>query len=189
LLLEYAGVGYKAYANDGQYVFHGGVRRRSAVESRYVFTWSGRRRVSFFAASVLTRFIICSLLIITENILANGPPRDEDWWENEDSDDGSEDSASLEEGSKKQLHTETAVQPGTEKRFRNCGLETFLRVQQAWRARDPRLIMQSRSPSPKVKRDLVKALSGCRQFDLPRRLPLKDLIGAYTEVWNGDASE
>jgi hypothetical protein len=68
-------------------------------------------------------------------------------------------------------------------------LETFLRVQQAWRARDPRLIMQSRSPSPKVKRDLVKALSGCRQFDLPRRLPLKDLIGAYTEVWNGDASE
>jgi hypothetical protein len=110
--------------------------------------------------------------------------RDEDSWEIEGSDDGSEESASL-EGSEKQLHTETVV-PGTEKPFRNCGLETFLRVQQAWRARDPQLIMQSRSPSLRVKRDVIKALSGCRQFDLPRRLPLKDLVGAYTEVWNED---
>jgi hypothetical protein len=131
----------------------------------------------------------CSLMI-TENILADGPPREEDWWESDssDDDDGSEDSVSLEggeteEGSKKQLHA------GREKQFRNCGLETWRRVQQAWRARDPRAVKISRSTSPKVKRDLVKALSGVRQFELPRRLPLKDLIGAYTEVWNGDASE
>jgi hypothetical protein len=139
------------------------------------------RRVSFFAGSVLTRRIIL-FFMITENILANGAPTDEDWWDNGSSDNGSEDSVSL-EGSKKPLHA------GTEKRFRNCGLETWKRVQQAWRARDPRVVMESRSQSPKVKRDLVKALSGCRQFDLPRRLPLKDLIDAYTDVWNGDASE
>jgi hypothetical protein len=118
----------------------------------------------------------------TENILANGPPIDEDWWDNGSSDDGSEDSVNL-EGRKKQLHA------GKEKRFRNCGLETWWRTQQAWRARDPRMVMPSRSPSPKVKRDLIKALSGSRQFELPRRVPLKDLIGAYTDVWNGDASE
>jgi hypothetical protein len=123
--------------------------------------------------------------MITENILANGPPRDEDWWESDSNDDGCEDSVILEgeEESKKQ------PQSGAEKRFRNCGLETWRRVQQAWRARDPRAVMLSRSTSPKVKRDLVKALSGVRQFDLPRRLPLKDLIDAYSEVWNGDASE
>lgn len=118
--------------------------------------------------------------MITENILENGPPREEDWWESDSSDnDGSEDSESLEgeEGFKKPLH---------EKQFRNCGLETWWRVQQAWRSRDPRAVKISRSTCPKVKRDLVNALSGVRQFELPRRLPLKDLIGAYTEVWNGD---
>jgi hypothetical protein len=122
----------------------------------------------------------------TENILADGPPREEDWWESDSSDDGSEDSVGLEgeeAGSKKQLDA------GREKQFRNCGLETWKRAQQAWRARDPRAVKISRSTSPKVKRDLVKALSGVRQFELHRSLPLKDLIGAYTEVWNGDLSE
>jgi hypothetical protein len=124
-----------------------------------------------------------------ENILAAGPPREEDWWESDSSDDGgSEDSVRLEggeteEGSKKQLRAKR------ERKFRNCGLETWWRAQQAWQSRDPRAVKISRSTSPKVKRDLVKALSGVRQFELPRRLPLKDLIGAYTEVWNGDASE
>jgi hypothetical protein len=151
-----------------------------------------RLRVSFFAILLfLTRRIIVFFNdLIIENILADGPPREEDWWESDssDDDDGSEHSVSLEgceteEGGKKQLHA------GREKHFRNCGLETWRRVQQAWRERDPRAVKISRSTSPKVKRDLVKALSGVRQFELPRRLPLKDLIGAYTEVWNGDASE
>jgi hypothetical protein len=126
-------------------------------------------------------------VLFSEKILVNGPFRDEDWWENESSDGGFELEHEDSEASKDSNNKQTQPDAATGKRFRNCGLETFRQTQQAWRVRDPQVTILSRSPSANIKRDLVKALAGCRQFELPPRLPLKDMIAAYTEVWNGES--
>lgn len=138
------------------------------------------RRGHFFQnqSSMRGPFSPCSHSILTEYILANGPPRDEDWWESA--------SASSCDGSQEEGHQEKELNGDGGKRFRNCGLEAWRQVQQAWRARDPsHTKTQSSKPRPSIKRDLVKSLSGCRQFELPQQLPLKDLISAYNDVWNG----
>jgi hypothetical protein len=145
-------------------------------------------------------FSPCGLLplAIPECILQNGPPRDEDWWEDVSSSDGeSENESESKESANRQseLNGESSGGESREKRFRNCGLEAWSQVQRAWRVKIPSTTTKitkatlSKSASIMLKRDLVKGLSGCRQLDLPHRVPLKDLIGAYAEVWNGYTSE
>lgn len=75
-------------------------------------------------------------------------------------------------------------------RFRNRGLETFEQVQQAWRIPSSSAspdVYEKRKTSYALRRDVVKRISNQRQAELPKVLPLKDVIGAYTSMWHGDS--
>ena len=120
-----------------------------------------------------------------ENILADGAPREQDWWGNGgfwDVDEGVEIDLDAEEPD-----PETRV-------FRNRGYETWVQVQHAWRKRTGETASSTAkahaSPdksSASLKRALVKQLSDYRQFELPRRIPLQDIVTAYHGVWFEDS--
>lgn len=113
----------------------------------------------------------------TEHFLIHGAPKESDWWENR---------AALEEDSA----PEEAKNEGViAKQFRNLGLETFLLVQQAWR--EPSLSAAStRTPSPSfaLRREMAKHMDR-RRFDLPKKVPLSDLVQVYNQIWYGDESD
>mmetsp|Transcript_475 Transcript_475/g.655 ORF Transcript_475/g.655 Transcript_475/m.655 type:complete len:178 (+) Transcript_475:49-582(+) len=120
------------------------------------------------------------------NFLAGGPPQDDDWWS-----DASSTSSFVEDTKKAREHEEIN---SSKRAFRNRGLETWRKTREAWNEASANGV----SPSPKAKcktlsrfrrRDLVRNLLAQRQFVLPQRMNLKELIGVYMEVWNGDSSD
>ena len=125
----------------------------------------------------------------TENILVNGAPKESDWWDQESSDEDEDDESQGSARDSGSAPTEASTHAKGVK-FRNCGFETWAQVQEAWRSSGPDTVKEctaTTSPSPILKQELVKSLSGRRMFDLPQRIPLKNLIGAYNDIWNGDS--
>ncbi|EEC49638.1 predicted protein [Phaeodactylum tricornutum CCAP 1055/1] len=132
-----------------------------------------------------------------ENILIDGAPRGADWWQDTVHRRGSAEveaqAQQNDEGGSTQAEEINIKTPFEEshgeelKSFRNCGLETWVQVQQAWRRPSGMETGRARIPVRKLKQELVKRMSEYRKFDLPHRLPLKDVIEAYTETWDGES--
>jgi hypothetical protein len=118
------------------------------------------------------------LLLRSENFL-KAPLSESDWWES-DADDSSSTASSSEEDEGKEA-----------RRFRNLGLHTWSQGRKAWReAGREDYVPKIRQPIPSsFKKELVKCLAQRRQFELSQRIPLGDMIEAYTEAWNGGSSE
>jgi hypothetical protein len=91
---------------------------------------------------------------------------------------------------------------GNNKKFHNCGLETWEAARAAWRARpatvgdkdssksgrSSSLMSVTRSQQPPSKKELSRMLAkadNLRTYELPRRIPLKNLVESYVVVWNG----
>jgi len=113
-----------------------------------------------------------------ENFL-KAPLSEVDWWES-DVDDASSTASSSEEDEGKEA-----------RRFRNLGFRAWSQGREAWREagrKDYVPKLHHPLPSP-FKKELVKCLAQRRQFELSQRIPLRDMIDAYAEVWNDSASE
>lgn len=79
--------------------------------------------------------------------------------------------------------------PGTskERRFCNRGLETWRRGRKAWceEGRSRWDGKKKAKPIPaSFQKELVKCLADRRAFELSQSIPLRDMIEAYTIVWN-----
>jgi len=74
---------------------------------------------------------------------------------------------------------------GKERKFHNCGLETWEQARKEWKKRTVDVIPPK--PEPPKKHELAKGLakaSNVRTFELPRKMALPDLINTYQQVWN-----
>jgi hypothetical protein len=156
-------------------------------------TLTGRKAAAHFTSSNT----LTSLFSSAENILIDGAPRGADWWQDTVHRRGSAEveaqAQQNDEGGSTQAEEINIKTPFEEshgeelKSFRNCGLETWVQVQQAWRRPSGMETGRARIPVRKLKQELVKRMSEYRKFDLPHRLPLKDVIEAYTETWDGES--
>lgn len=80
------------------------------------------------------------------------------------------------------------------RKFHNCGLETWEVARARWNARptgsDPsKKNSSNNSRAPVNSKELGKILtkaSTLRTYELPRRVPLNNLVESYVNVWNGD---
>jgi len=116
-----------------------------------------------------------------------------DWWEEEN--DGSSDDESVGEStiskssfSSKEISPGSAPPPLKERKFCNKGLQTWNQGRQAWRdeGRTHFDAKNKAKPIPAAfQKELVKCLGDRRQFELSQRIPLRDMIEAYTIVWSG----
>ncbi|EEC42529.1 predicted protein [Phaeodactylum tricornutum CCAP 1055/1] len=153
-------------------------------------TLTGRKAAALSAFSNA----LTPLFSSAENILVDGAPRGADWWQDTVAGHKMEAQAQQnDEGGTTQaedINIETTFEEsrGEElKEFRNCGLEAWVQVQQAWRRPSGMETDRARIPVRKLRQDLIKRMSECRKFDLPHMIPLKDVIEAYTETWDGES--
>lgn len=131
-------------------------------------------------------------------------PDEQEWWKPEEEDDTTcmlssgvsesmDDSIEMCSNSKSLVSkssTSSSATDGTSTslRFHNCGLETWEKTRAAWTARPDNVVVQA-SRQPVNRKELEKALkkaSSLRTYELPRRMPLPDLIDSYVTVWNGE---
>lgn len=121
----------------------------------------------------------------TENIRAEAP-RSEDWWTEESFDvDASHETTNNCEGFEAVVLL-SSISTSETRRFRNCGLETWLRARQEWNRRTVETLPPK--PTPAEYNQLVRGLakhSTHRTYELPRKMALSDLINVYTDIWDG----
>jgi hypothetical protein len=82
----------------------------------------------------------------------------------------------------------SASTDSSQKKFHNCGLETWEASRKAWIAKPEGETRRNASRTPVNHKELGKILSkasSLRTYELPRRTPLKDLVESYVTVWNG----
>jgi hypothetical protein len=90
--------------------------------------------------------------------------------------------------------TDGSATSTTSRKFRNCGLETWEVARARWNARPDGADATKRKGSasnkaPVSQKELGKILtkaSTLRTYELPRRVPLNNLIESYVNVWNGN---
>jgi len=107
-----------------------------------------------------------------ENILENGPPSEAQWWDEEYLSE-KDDSDNIE-------WTEDSTEDS--KRFHNCGFEIWKKGRTEWK----KVTVKARHPKPPPVRydQVVRGLrQGGRNFDLPGRMNLKDIVEVYTALW------
>lgn len=116
------------------------------------------------------------------------PPRSDEWWTAEFYDIGERHEHKVDEGFEAILPSSLQVPPETSK-FRNCGLETWLRAREEWKRRTVETLPPK--PTPAERNMLVKGLikhSAERTYELPRKMALSDLIEVYTDIWEGQGN-
>jgi hypothetical protein len=72
-------------------------------------------------------------------------------------------------------------------KFRNCGLETWVRAREEWQQRTVETLPER--PTPAEHAQLVRGLTKAstqRTYELPRRMALSDLISVYNDIWDGE---
>jgi hypothetical protein len=122
----------------------------------------------------------------TENI-REAPPRPEEWWQQV----GSPEDDAFEADDRGIINPMVVFSPRTSCRrmkFRNCGLETWLRAREEWQQRTVETLPER--PTPAEHAQLVKGLTKAstqRTYELPRRMALADLISVYHDIWDGEA--
>jgi hypothetical protein len=131
----------------------------------------------------------------------NGPLGHSDWWEDEASRDGSsaeggeDESTTSEQQEKDTSSKEEGVHdelPFKGKRFCNRGLLAWSQAREAWVSLGRNTGTESARASPipdSFKKELVKCLADRRHFELSQRISLRDMIDAYQDVWNDEASK
>ena len=126
-------------------------------------------------------------------ILSSTPIEEKDWWTNT--------SVSVDESSST---TDSPVEKdasmdSTESQFHNRGYEVWEQCRTAWRGdRDESAEQQQVSTptrrSPKAlttyqKRQVTANLARQREYNLPRRLRLDQVVGIYQDIWSQGGSE
>ena len=91
------------------------------------------------------------------------------------------------------------MQENGETQFHNRGYEVWEQCRDAWRnsviSEDEGIEVAAvvRSPRKQLsnsqRRYVVAGLTRQREFQLPRRIPLSDLIGLYQDIWHQDSSD
>ncbi|CAB9522310.1 expressed unknown protein [Seminavis robusta] len=139
--------------------------------------------------------------------IRDAPPAETDWWKNQDELTNTEDDTtwplnssgasgeSVDESIEKKAFDgdSSSGTSSSTKVFHNCGFETWEAARAAWTAK-PADDAASRSASvtkqqPVNRKELGKMLSkasSLRTYELPRKMPLKNLVESYVVVWNGD---
>lgn len=72
------------------------------------------------------------------------------------------------------------------RRFHNCGLETWNKAREEWKKRTVETLPPK--PTPAEYNQLVRGLikhSAQRTYELPRKMALSDLIDVYNDIWEG----
>uniref|UniRef100_A0A7S1DER6 Uncharacterized protein n=1 Tax=Cyclophora tenuis TaxID=216820 RepID=A0A7S1DER6_CYCTE len=112
-----------------------------------------------------------------ENFLENGAPSESEWWyvgskDEEDKDDSV--------ASPMQNSSSSA---DSQKEFQNCGLNAWEQARAEWRK--PTVHKLPQKPPPVRKDEVVKGLMKVsRQYELPGRMRLKDMVALYNEkIW------
>ena len=122
-----------------------------------------------------------------ENFRA-APPRSDEWWTGDFYDIGDRNEQKDDEGFEAILPSSSL--PSAEKtKFRNCGLETWLRAREEWQRRTVETLPPK--PTPAERNMLVRGLikhSTERTYELPRKMALSDLIEVYTDIWEGQGN-
>jgi len=130
-----------------------------------------------------------------ENILPTGAPRESDWWGTDDEvsvidEDDAEKDDEIAKSSCSSPKRSTDVSL-TSRRFKNCGFETWKQAREAWLV-EGTLPVERKSTavmSKAAKRELKKGLTNNRQFELKQNMSLKDIVGAYNEIWSEEPTE
>jgi hypothetical protein len=115
-------------------------------------------------------------IYITENIRLSGAPRAGDWWEDSES-------TSSQQGGEEDVDS-CSVPDGQPRRFKNCGLETWHQVRDAWNVPiEGQQKMLPPTPSKSVRREIIKGLQTNRCFELKQKMSLTDMVKTYNELW------
>ena len=126
-----------------------------------------------------------------ENIRPHAP-KESEWWPEETAIESSFESCdadSLNSGGVSE-RIETIIvkaNPSDTQTFHNCGLETWLHARKEWKRRTVEVLPPR--PRPPDYNQLVRGLkrhSIVREYQLPRRMVLSDLIDVYTDIWAGE---
>lgn len=109
-----------------------------------------------------------------ENILVNGAPSQEEWWGEQEHGDGEE---------LKDMEIQYA---SSKQQFHNCGFDAWEQGRAEWKKAT--VVVRPPRPPP-VRYDVVARgiRGGSRQFELPGRMRLSDLVDVYTDVWECDS--
>jgi hypothetical protein len=118
----------------------------------------------------------------TENIL-KAPPSASEWWEeathpSEDADnEESESQTSIEQPIKS-----STSQESESRRFQNRGYDAWEKARTEWR--EPKATSFLSKPPPVKRAQVIRGItSGKRQYELPGRMTLTDMINVYADIW------
>lgn len=135
--------------------------------------------------------------ILPEKLLPLGAPQESDWWEevnnNELATDTSNDSSNADNDSEEDP---TSIQGA--RRFRNCGLATWNQTRSVWKdyhepdspaangqsSTELRSIAKANALTKSQRKELMRAISSHRTYQLKQRVGLKDMIDTYNEMWS-----
>lgn len=132
----------------------------------------------FYTDLLLSHF--CSA---TENIL-KAPPSASEWWEevtrlSEDADNEESESQT----SSEQPNTKSSRSQESEtRRFQNRGYDAWEKARTEWR--EPTAMSFPSKPPPVKRTQVIRGItSGKRQYELPGRMTLTDVVNVYTDIW------
>jgi hypothetical protein len=187
--------------------------------------------LSFICFMLCPCFVHALSVDSLENILVSGPPAEMDWWEEESSSSSSDEEEEIDLDEVSEQYEEEEVQvPATgssksesssvnpassaestrsrRRRFRNVGLETWEKANEAWKAGSlntssissssggsssaspiAATIPSAPTPSNATRRELMKGLSGSRQYEMKHRVALDTLVAIYNEMWTEEWSD
>ena len=143
------------------------------MENWYVFYVAKRGFPDFLTLTVF------SLVGFAENVLVKGPPSEAEWW-GEESSSPEEVSCSTEKDSSSDESS---------RRFQNCGYHAWKRARSEWRRET---VEKRPSRPPPVRRDQVARglRQSARQYELPGRMKLKDVVTIYAaDIWDLDPED
>ena len=84
-----------------------------------------------------------------------------------------------------------ATQDSVEMHFHNRGQQVWEHCRNEWRSYSPPLASPPRKPTKPLsgmqRRAVLSGLSRQREYALPRRIRLEELVGVYQEVWHQDS--
>ena len=74
----------------------------------------------------------------------------------------------------------------SQKKFHNCGFETWIRAREEWKQQTVERVPQRAAlvDRAQIVKGLRKATSQ-RTYELPRNIALPDLIQMYDDIWDG----
>lgn len=119
-----------------------------------------------------------------ENILVNGPPSEAEWWGEESLNE--EKIVARLSASKTNNNKKKGAACAAAACFHNCGHTAWELARAEWRIQS----VPERPPRPPpVRYEQVSRVlrEGPRNFELPGRMRLKDLVNVYTDVWECDS--